>query len=488
MKKIISVLIILSLAFSVLTVSAQDEEIYYDYMHIGYGSCADDDCATELIQLPSMMLSDYAEGSIYERIYNGILNLDEYIDIREYGVPYDESVLLALFDRVRYDHPELFYLTDRIRYAYDAVNILGIAPEYVYSKEDVAVKTNELQHMVEDVLSDCPDGTDLEKVLYIHDCLVSNSEYDFTLSKRDTYTFLKYGTGVCEGYSQTFQLFMNELGIESYQVSSYAINHIWNVVNIDGEFYHLDATWDDPADSNNIEYLGMAWHNYFLISEEKLLALSPKRADMVFVNSEYIKCNSHKYESDYAWVDDMYPVIKYENGWISLTQGVNSIYDIHFYNNGLKDEEFKISVPDSFFAPGEFYPLSGMFRIGRNIYGNTNAALWCLEHTDSGYEFKSITIPGMDIAAGERIYGSRYDHNGHIVVTYGTARNESTIHYIDTPCLTNENFSWANAMVDIRRIILNVNKKDINELLMDINGDHSIDIRDLIGIKERAVA
>ena len=41
---------------------------------------------------------------------------------------------------------------------------------------------------------------------------------------------------------------MDMLGIENYTISGKAGNdqHIWNVVKINGDWYQVDVTWDDP--------------------------------------------------------------------------------------------------------------------------------------------------------------------------------------------------------------------------------------------------
>ena len=61
------------------------------------------------------------------------------------------------------------------------------------------------------------------------------------------------------------EIFLERLNIKSYKVSSY--NHIWNAIFLDGKWYHLDLTWDDPVTNDGKDYLE---HNYFLISTTKL--------------------------------------------------------------------------------------------------------------------------------------------------------------------------------------------------------------------------
>ena len=50
---------------------------------------------------------------------------------------------------------------------------------------------------------------------------------------------------VCDGYAALYNVFMWELGIESYIVTS--SNHAWNLAYLDGKWYHTDVTYADPV-------------------------------------------------------------------------------------------------------------------------------------------------------------------------------------------------------------------------------------------------
>ena len=44
------------------------------------------------------------------------------------------------------------------------------------------------------------------------------------------------------------------------------MNHAWNLIKIDGEWYHIDVTWDDPTP----DLLGRVNHVFFLISDDAI--------------------------------------------------------------------------------------------------------------------------------------------------------------------------------------------------------------------------
>ncbi len=104
------------------------------------------------------------------------------------------------------------------------------------------------------------DMTDVEKEKAIHDYLCINMDYDIPAvddeSKADPDADNPYGMlvghyGICSGYASTFKLFMDCLDIECIIVEGKANgleeDHAWNKVHIDGKWYNVDVTWDDPV-------------------------------------------------------------------------------------------------------------------------------------------------------------------------------------------------------------------------------------------------
>ena len=85
------------------------------------------------------------------------------------------------------------------------------------------------------------------------------------------------GKAVCEGYARAFQYLCGIAGIESGIVSGITSGiagiagssadgepHMWNVVKIDGKWYHADATWNDID--------GKPFHTYFNLDDENIAA------------------------------------------------------------------------------------------------------------------------------------------------------------------------------------------------------------------------
>ena len=115
--------------------------------------------------------------------------------------------------------------------------------------------------------------TDIEKIRIIHDYIINNSRYDLQRSENNVLAYesdnaygpLIQGYGICGGYSDAMQLFLEKFGIKSYKVAS--DTHVWNVVYLDGFWYHLDLTWDDPITADGTQILD---DDYFMISTNQL--------------------------------------------------------------------------------------------------------------------------------------------------------------------------------------------------------------------------
>lgn len=108
------------------------------------------------------------------------------------------------------------------------------------------------------------DAPDAEKVRAICDLMCSEltynyesleggwsrEHYDRNRFAGSEYGALVYGTCVCEGYALTFQCFAEALGLDSMVVTgdTAGAHHAWNLVRVDGQWYHVDVTWMDSGD------------------------------------------------------------------------------------------------------------------------------------------------------------------------------------------------------------------------------------------------
>ena len=143
-----------------------------------------------------------------------------------------------------------------------------------FSKEDIDASIKQIEKARDNVLLNVAGKSDYQKIKTIHDYLVDTIEYETTLQKNNIYNI--YGalvdkTCVCEGYAKAFQYFMNELGIDNAIVigtgenSKKEIeNHAWNYVKLNGKWYAVDTTWDDPVLVGGGQITSKMKYQYFL--------------------------------------------------------------------------------------------------------------------------------------------------------------------------------------------------------------------------------
>ena len=110
--------------------------------------------------------------------------------------------------------------------------------------------------------------SDVDKIKAVHDYLVKNTTYDYGYYSKSDYhdhleNILVEHRAVCQGYAVAFYVFMKELGIPCSILTGVANNgggmekHAWNAVKLDGSWYFVDVTWDDPMmqDTGHNTYL-----------------------------------------------------------------------------------------------------------------------------------------------------------------------------------------------------------------------------------------
>lgn len=140
----------------------------------------------------------------------------------------------------------------------------------------------------------------IEKVVVVHDYIVRTYDYEMQTdgSPFTVYTFMHEGQGVCMAYALLFEKMMEELHIPCYYVVGKAdgesdLGHAWNMVEIDGAWYHIDATWNDlgKRTKHDIRY------RYFLRSDEVF------KRDHQWNLNHYPPCTSDRFDKMSALYD-----------------------------------------------------------------------------------------------------------------------------------------------------------------------------------------
>lgn len=162
----------------------------------------------------------------------------------------------------------------KIRLVYNLSDNYYVYRMYRYGEtfEDTPATAKELYEKVVEILGSVvsEDMSDYEKELAIHDYIVTNCEYGYTDDNQEnaytTYGALIDKKAVCNGYAEAMALLLTCVDIDNDIMTGTADGdlHAWNRVCIDGEWYQLDATWDDPIPDRG----DFAGHMYFNVPDD----------------------------------------------------------------------------------------------------------------------------------------------------------------------------------------------------------------------------
>ncbi len=440
-----------------------------------------------IIHDSASLMSDnnYEEG--YTKLLEGLENADTVIH-------FDEDDFCFTIDESNYDendefaytsqfadifrgfvdqHPELFYITNGYGCGYvlpqnGTYYISELYPDYTMSKPEIDVAKKDFKKLTGEIAEYVNENADsaLEKAILLHDYIVINYEYDTSLIIHDAYRFMKEGKGVCESYSKLYKYVLGLCGVESKYSSSEQMNHVWNTVKIDGEWYHVDATWDDPTPNTP----GHVSHDYFLVGDEDFASADiygygnggAPLFHYAFSNEDGIVCEESyadafwghmAEENDDGFVFAGSAPIVFDNENYYYTAYNQSVHTSAIVARSKKDslERNVVTFNDLWYVPGttSFYPgnFSGLSLIDGVLIYNTP--------TEVRYVFPNGAHNTLikKIAKEDSHFG---DKDGYIY-RFGTSldgkfwEHEPFYTHIDTPD-SNNNSGWYGEGKDRYRI------------------------------------
>ncbi|SKB63882.1 hypothetical protein SAMN06296386_10390 [Lachnospiraceae bacterium] len=187
-------------------------------------------------------------------------------DVSKYKIK-NYTDLREIFEEVCKNEGELAsicYTTTHI----DTVNSKGYVSKVSLScfenEKDFDKNYADIKETVDSILSGITDDmTDADKALYLHEALINRTTAVTNAEMRDRCEAgpLLFKRGNCFGYTLAYSYLLKRAGIES--VRAYNKAHTWSVVKLDGEWYHVDVTWDDPISSADVD------HKFFLRTDKE---------------------------------------------------------------------------------------------------------------------------------------------------------------------------------------------------------------------------
>ncbi|GFH43332.1 hypothetical protein Hs30E_18830 [Lactococcus hodotermopsidis] len=220
-----------------------------------------------------------AVGGIDDTLYNAILDREDFCDLSEFQLT--EAEFTDGYDlwKIIDDNPAIDYLTN---YRWHSTNgiITKVTLEYKNIPADYRTRLEQAVGAAIDSIKKQlqDDYLQSELVCAISDYIVVNCQYAYKAdgvtpdneSGSLAYSALVQNRAICDGYASAFSLIASQFEFEVKKISGKSGpnngSHAWNMVKVDGIWYHVDTTWNDPTPDRPMQ----AGHDYLLLSDKAI--------------------------------------------------------------------------------------------------------------------------------------------------------------------------------------------------------------------------
>lgn len=230
-----------------------------------------------------------------EKLREALLNRDSNVILQFKGSSkeVDSFVGDAVEMAFAIDDPSTSSDFDYMKYSYTGtqIKIKGLlnafTVEYSFEYNETLEQTKQVDEAIIQIFKqlEIDKKNDYEKIKAIHDYIIVNTSYDLSAQKNTAYHNLIDKSSVCQGYALLTYKMMVEAGIDCRIITGTGkgVNHAWNIVKLNGKWYNIDCTWDDPVSEDNKSYLE---YRYFLKADKDF---SNHVRDKKFTTEEFYK-------------------------------------------------------------------------------------------------------------------------------------------------------------------------------------------------------
>ena len=432
-----------------------------------------------------------------------VANYEKTVDIRQYAIPLSQGAQLV--EDLIYNYPQFYYLDFRVGYVKnEETNTFEMLKfSYLISEEELPQAQKRYEDAVSMILKQVRGlnlSSDMDKALAVYDLTAVNCEYDESASPFKSYfPYTAYGClvghkAVCQGYALAYKDLMNRLGVDCVYVTSDEMNHGWNMVKIDSQWYHADVTFDDATNKT----LGHLQHNFFLKSDKAISSganahtgwESPYQATSVKYDSAF--WNSYDNTASIVPIDGSYYKYSY---YINGEGGALKRYDMslgyYLESVPLDLEPWSIMVEDNMLKHYDYVSLA---HGNGKLYYHSSEKIYAF-NPKSG---KTEEVFTADMSSGNCIYGIAF-REGRLAYTLKKDWYDDDAVYFTNIKLGDktvvEPFAKGDPTGDGRIKIddvLYIQKEvvrllDFNETetnAADVNSDGSVSVRDAVEIQK----
>ncbi len=397
----------------------------------------------------------------------------EKFSIRDYNL--SEAVARELMTEIVQSSPKYFYFNpigSGITYSTNYYNETGekyatsVYPSYI---DDAQNKAAFVEQVADEIVAGIDDSmSDIEKALYVHDYIALNYSYDERVytdpysTVYDIYGFFEQETGVCQAYTTAYQYIMQyKLGIPTSIVTSINMGHAWNIIQIDGNWYHVDVTWDDPVPNMD----GFVNHNHFLLSDSRISYNddgSQSHYDWNYIKNYDVECSDTTYDAHW-WRGISSEIYRIDGNWYSVDA------DGNFLAHDVKSGEVISDAPSFKIEDDTWYVWNStahwmgnytkVLRYGDKFIYNLTEDIYVI-NSDGSDKRLLMNIPKEE-HNGYVIYNMKIDENGTLLVTL---QNNPRVGDDGTPVMT-EIFEAGN-MADL---VGSASAQTTSEVITEVN-------------------
>ncbi len=344
------------------------------------------------------------------------------------------------------------YLTDAfyaaLSFAYSKTNIDAQYAQYQFN--DVAFKSNysngvyhityiftyrsnakeelEVNNAVKNFFAsvDLNNISDYDLLKKIHDFVLDSCTYSSDFSEDSVYTAwgaLCDSDAVCEGYALAFYRLCKEAGLDVVMDVSDPQKgcHAWNIVNLGGKCYYVDATWDDSFDENDGDK-----YSLFLVDYGTLKGGDSYKGE----HKHYDEQNDYDYiNSNYIAKADGEPFSSFSNSISNCTINIDTSgnvlsvkdYEGNMLTNGV---DYTVTNDSNSFVKingiGKYYGYSVRKKSINNFPVNVDSSAKIYK----GYAYASVDVPTLSNGSDCLIYYFNNDKPGTATaMAYGIGKN-----------------------------------------------------------------
>ena len=272
--------------------------------------------------------------TVQECLLAGFSEMKSSINISSFNI--HRNSIAAVYSGTITANPRIFFVSAGLTFNYNASTgyVTTVFPKYLCTQEELPGRQAAFEAALQAALAQIPkDVSDVEKVLAAHDFVVCNARY--SSSSVTAYGILVDGAANCQGYTRTLRLLLQELGVQCIQTGN--ASHVWNMVKLGDDWYHVDATWDDPTPNA----LGRVRHINLLCSDEVFLdnghgswsAAAPEAS-----NTQYDDAFWRSVWTKFEYLDDLWYYITGRGGY--TTRRIKS-YD---FGTGITEDLYSFTA------------------------------------------------------------------------------------------------------------------------------------------------